>query len=305
MPDQPIPEHRPIRDVVAELLTIEARAAGLLARGAALRQDLEARARRVKEQDGVASTWRSPGLGTASFSDPQPKVRVKDAAAFGSWVAQRVPEVCTATVVLPAEPAVLERALAALAEEDVPVASVVVDVDGGWTKKFAEGCAAVDEAPTDELFAPAGVTGVEGGSQVDGLHLAPAAPGSLSVRLDPEAKARAIAELADRPVVAGVVGSAPLVDESVMDADGEPDYDAAAAPVRDFAADMVEALEQVAAADEAQTFGLVAGTRLESLKVSELRPLLVNRHLPLGGNKPDLIERLRAWAQAQDQQVPA
>lgn len=217
---------RPIVVVLADLLTVEARMAGLGARGAELRQDLEARARVIKASEGVASTWRAPGLGTASFSDPQPRVVVKDRMAFGSWLAQRHPTEVAAHVKVPAD--VLPRLLELLEEAELgrPL-EVRLEVAAAFEKQFLDGCAAVDEAPTDDVFAP------DTGDSVDGLHLAPAQPGRLSVRLDPEAKARAAAELAD-PVVAGIlaaplgsigtsVSGSPVVDE-VHDAEGEPEY---------------------------------------------------------------------------------
>jgi hypothetical protein len=363
---------RPVVDVLAELLTIEARLEGLGRRGAALRQELEGRARQQMATDGVAPTWRAKGLGLASFSDPQPKVTVKNAGAFAEWVAQRVPDYATAAVTVSADPDVLERALTALAEDEVPVLGVSVAVDPAWSKTFLEGCAAVDEPPTDEVFASDAAGPDNAGQRVDGLHLAPAAPGRLSVRLDPEAKARAVAEAAD--TVAGGILIAPLgelaaassdvvlehalvgaldarrcrvcdcTDDraceggcswveadlcsacvgAVDDAEGEPDDDDWHPPA--VAAGWIDRIDETSLSSgafqhsvdgprpvddafaapaaertEAEVFDLPAGDRLEKLKVAELRVLLVDRHLPLGGNKGDLIERLRAWAK---QQVP-
>lgn len=296
---------RPIVDVVAELLTIEARMEGLGRRGAQLRADLEARAREAKARDGVAPTWRASGLGTASYSDPQPKVTVKDRAAFASWLGQRHPENVDASItVFAAGPDVLERALAALAENDVPVGPVELAIRPAFEKQFLAGCAAVDDPPTDEVFAP------ESGERVDGLHLAPAAPGRLSVRLNPEAKARATAEAA---VAAGIL-SAPLGElgravtpasaaalrtehaaaTEVEEADGEPDYDDPADPDAVASSPMQHT--------EAQVFGLASGATLEELTVPVLQALCADRGLSRGGKKQRLIERLRA---AENVAVPA
>lgn len=321
---EPTTEPRPVRALLDELLTIEARMAGLAQRGGDLRVELEARARKVKNDDGVAPTWRAPGLGTASFSDPQPKVVVKDEPALASWVAQRHPTEATATITVPGDTDTLERALAALAEEEVTIAGVVTTIRPAWLTDFVKGCAAPDEAPSDEVWSA-------DGEKVDGLYLAPAAVGRLSVRLDPEAKARAIAELGD-PLAAGIlirpigelgapvdqarardIGAAILeeldaprdvhgdrinaaLEDLADEADGEPDYDSH--PVD---AVVVAPLERT----EAEEFNLPAGDTLDQLKVAQLRVLLINRHLPKGGNRPDLVERLRAWHKQQGAKVPA
>lgn len=265
---------RPIRDVTEELLTVEARMSALGARGAALRAELDARAREVKERDGVAPTWRAKGLGTISFSDPQPKVGVKDPKAFSSWAAQRHPTEVTAILRVPAGH--LEEVLALL---DGVHTGVDLEIASAWQKEFVDGCAEIDGT----VFA------TDSGEPVEGLMLFPAAPGRLSVRLDAEAKARAAAEMED-PVAAGILAS-PLgaVAERVItpdrareireaaelaahpeleQADGEPDYDDAPGGVADELA------------------------RIRSLKVPGLQAECRRLQLPTGGRKAELVARL-------------
>lgn len=249
--DQPVeqrstpgPASLPTRALMERLLAVQARMSALSALESDSRAILHGRALAELEEQGVAPTWRAPGLGTVVLTDPQPKLAVNDPAAFAAWAAEKHPEHVTATLTVPGE---LMPLLLAVLEHDERFADADIEapkftVGPTWTKGFLERCAEVD----GELFAP------ETGEPVPGAYLAPAAPRVLQVRLDKEAKNRAAAECVDEATVelfTAELGSLPqrlevytaelVVDEAALpdaetalalaealdDADGEPEYD--------------------------------------------------------------------------------
>lgn len=82
-------------------------------RAKAARTELDTQARAELERDGIAPTWRIPGLGTMPLSVTQPSVEVVDQAAWTAWVGLRHPtEVETLTRVRPVFDELLRKALA-------------------------------------------------------------------------------------------------------------------------------------------------------------------------------------------------
>lgn len=216
---------RPIIDIFTEVLTTEARLGALGERLLAARAELLQRAIATKAADGVAPTWRAPGLGVVSMRDPKAKATVTDSDAFATWVAPRFPTEVTARLQL-AVAADADRAVEILEAAGIPC-TVGLTVREAFTKSFLLQCAAVD-GDDPAVFAPTT------GEQVDGVGLTTPQPG-ITVKLDNEARRRAQAELAD-PVAVGML-TAPLGElvpretdrapaEPVDDADAEPDYGA-------------------------------------------------------------------------------
>lgn len=66
-------------------------AAEARARAAALSAELEAEARTELARDGVAPTWRIPGLGTVPLALSKDRVDVVDEQAYIGWVADHHP----------------------------------------------------------------------------------------------------------------------------------------------------------------------------------------------------------------------
>ncbi len=90
------------------------------ARAKPARAGQEEQARAELARDGVAPTWRIPGLGTVPLAVTQPSVTVVDEQAYLAWVAERHPtEVEEVVRVRAAFDADLRRQLAA-AECDPP-----------------------------------------------------------------------------------------------------------------------------------------------------------------------------------------
>jgi hypothetical protein len=211
--------HRPIRDLLDELLTIEARMGALGARGAALRVALAERAEQVKQADGVAPTWRVPGLGMVAYRDPQPKVGVVDPDAFGSWAAQHYPTEVTGVIRLgaahlPAALEVIREAATAgrFGHAEHVEAAATLEIREPWRRTFLDRCA----ADGGLVLAP------DTGQIVDGAGLVPGGSAGVTVRLDPEAKARAAATVDPPLLAAGIPGAGD--DEAPDPAEGEPDY---------------------------------------------------------------------------------
>lgn len=182
-------------DLMRQGLDLTAREATAKAALAEVRAELAARARAEVAASGVVPTWRVTGLGRAQLTDPQPQVKVTDAAALASWAAQRegLREHVTATITIPAVD--LERALEALedaAVEAIKPASVDLALAGKRQTELLEQVGTIREVG-EELTEPAPVF-VESGEVVDGVALVPAAARVFSLVLDAEAKRRAIAE---------------------------------------------------------------------------------------------------------------
>lgn len=101
----------PRAQLAAESVWWDAVAAEAATRSARVREQLDTQARQELARDGVAPTWRIPGLGTVPLSMTADRIDVDDADAFTAWVAARFPEqIETNTRVRPAYEAVVRKA---------------------------------------------------------------------------------------------------------------------------------------------------------------------------------------------------
>lgn len=82
----------PRGQLAAEAVWWDAVAADARARGQLAREQLDAQARHELVRDGVAPTWRIPGVGTVPLALTADRVDVADAAAYTEWVADTFPE---------------------------------------------------------------------------------------------------------------------------------------------------------------------------------------------------------------------
>lgn len=97
--DTPVPRAQ----LAAEAVWWDAVAAEAKARGAQAREQLDAQARGEFTRDGIAPTWRIPGVGTVPLALTADRVDVVDEAAYTAWVFEHRPdEVETITRVRPA-----------------------------------------------------------------------------------------------------------------------------------------------------------------------------------------------------------
>lgn len=208
MPESPPTAPRPrIIDLVAQLLSAEARLDVIGARVTDVRHRLIERAVEFYQAEGVAPTMRAPGLGTVSLAVPKDKVAVDDVAAFAGWASSSYPTEVTAVYRIP----VMELPQALVDALEAAGVTPALEVNPTWQKGFLEKAACPD-----------GVTVLDPhtGEIVDGLKLRPASlPSQISVRLDGEARNRASAEWDDGDVADGILS--PLVPEAVA----EPPYD--------------------------------------------------------------------------------
>ena len=296
-------------DYVRALLAGEAALISVGARVTAIRNALYDKAIDYEATEGVAPTMRAKGLGLVVLTNPDPKVGVRDRAAFGSYVAQAFPSEATAVVRFPV--AYLEAALAALSEvEGFLPPPVTIDVNPAWEKVFLSKCAVVDhvviaddgtETPARMVLAP------DTGDILDeaGVVEIPAATRSLSVRLDPEAKARAIASVQDS-LADGIEAALAVSTETTIELvalEGSPlcpdcgqRLDAHPA---EYHLDVVsrETEEAEGGPDEPDDPGLPPVSReamLAAMPVAQLRDEARFMGLPVSGSKAQLVERIVA-----------
>jgi hypothetical protein len=116
----------------------DAVAARAAVNAAACRKLLDAAAREEFTRDGIAPTWRIPGVGTVPLALTQDSVTVTDEAAYTAWVADRHPtEVATVTTVRRAFDERLRKAAAkrgATCDEHGEVIPGLLFVPGGQPK---------------------------------------------------------------------------------------------------------------------------------------------------------------------------
>lgn len=157
-----------MKATLAQLCEVNARMDADKARQAVLRDTLEGEARRQLADQGVIPSWKAPGLGSATLTDPKVKPDVADSQAFLAWVTKHYPgEVETVTQVRPAFTAKL-FAEARVNSDDLAAGQTAELIHAG-TGEFIPGLRAVRP------------------------------DGNLQVRLTPEAKARARAALGLAP----------------------------------------------------------------------------------------------------------
>lgn len=183
-----------VRTTFAELAEITARTAVLDERKDELRAQLKAEGLDAFARLGAMPTFRVNGLGRASLSDPDPKARVVDEAKALAWVEANAPTEVELTVTGgPELVAVLEAGYEALNWEDgrarFPVERAIRKA---YLPVLLQACRIADvddlgRVVDGRLISP-------DGSFVDGIEAAQGDP-TLTVTLDPEAKARARAAL--------------------------------------------------------------------------------------------------------------
>ncbi len=276
-----------IIDLMTGVLTIEARLAALGEHGAAIRRELTRRGVETVERDGVAPTWRAPEqLGSVSFRNPERKPRLlpgsEARAEFASWVAERYPTEVTAAVSVPAEllTAVLEILESPPAQQLLqgwhPTADL--EVNPTWLRAFLEREVTVldDETICDST-----------GEIVPGLaNLRSGEPG-VSVRLNPEAKVRAAAELGD--LLPAILQQSAATTE-VEAGEAEPEYNA---PPVDHTGS-----EDPWGTTQEPVLEAVMRDDLSKLRVDELRAIARQLHLPANGRKAELITRITDYRNA-------
>jgi len=191
-------------ELLEELCTVEARIAALIGHGQAVRSQLQEKAVEAYRREGVAPTWRAANLGTLTLPINRPRTRVAQPEVFASWAAQRWTDHVQGTITLACSPSQMVEIVEALnvfAEDlDWPQPRASLTVDPAWLSGFLDDVVVVEDQDGTHYFAP------ETGETVEGLSYNPGGPGSVSVRLNAEAKKRAAAEAG----LAGDVLLAPL-----------------------------------------------------------------------------------------------
>lgn len=238
-----------VRTLTQRLCEVEAVMAVVGQLSATLRAEVLDRAVARWAEDGAAPTYRVPGFGAISLSVPQQKVVVDDAGEFASWVAQRYPDEVVANVTIAVPTPLLEELLERIRADVDEVSaelSARVDVRPQFAKRLLEQNVAVADSGDTRAAIDTGT-----GEVVAGVKVIPGAdpdnpdapkPRSISVRLDPQAKADAEAQASARLVTVLEAGLAPALAAEVapvddvdppmpdlpavgehLEADGEPD----------------------------------------------------------------------------------
>lgn len=177
-------------DLLRRLLVATARQTAMKAVVDDLRDAMRKRAIAHQERTGVP--WRAPlrGVGTALMTDPEERVVVGDDGMLAAWAADQEPGMVSASITVRAT--ALEAVLEALdGVVDAGDRPVTLTADPAWVKGLIASCAV---APGETADAPQVID--PQGRIVDGLTVT-RTPANLSVKLDPQAKARAVAEYVD------------------------------------------------------------------------------------------------------------
>lgn len=141
----------PRAQLAAEAVWWDAVADEARARSANVREQLDAQARQEFTRDGVAPTWRIPGIGTVPLSLTGDRVDVVDVAAYTEWVIAKHPDnIEITTQIRPAFDKTLRAAAAkrkAACTADGEVIPGLLFVAGGAAKGIA--IRATDDAKTE------------------------------------------------------------------------------------------------------------------------------------------------------------
>lgn len=186
-----------VRDTIERLLEATAQASALKAKVDVWRTELHDEALREYARTGAAPTWAVRGLGKVRLdgADAPRRPHVADHDAYASWVAQRRPDVVTATIVLDS-PDTVEAALEALTFAGIGTGAVTLDVQPIWTAELLDGATVTvdhDTNPDGDLVEDVAVSN-DAGEVLPFLGAnKPAAP-RIAVTLDPARKRTAIAE---------------------------------------------------------------------------------------------------------------
>lgn len=199
------------------LLVAEAHAAAYKAQAEAIRAELDAEARRRLATEGAAPSWKVKGRGTVLLADGDPKPSVADNRALVAWLREHHPTEFVASATLTVDLSGLSDGHAAnvaamlntvvarmpgraqLSTDEAPRLAFLTALTTG----AADGYAVVPDPEDDD--APARVF-TASGEIVPGLVVTRRR--YLSVRLDKEAKARAVAEVERRGLVVDAVRQA-------------------------------------------------------------------------------------------------
>lgn len=184
----PLPVVNPAA-ILAELVELEARLSMLGERKATLRGVLEAEARRQYEQ-GVVPSWKVRTIGSATLAGAGTyEPVVIDVEAWEEWVVANLPHQAELVLRLPAQRASDDDASAALLTLMAECgATISTEVRTGTLKVLA------DASPALDAHGPICPVVTAEGEVVAGVEMV-RRDGHLMVKLDPAAKARAMAML--------------------------------------------------------------------------------------------------------------
>ena len=176
------------RETVQALLEVEAKAKALDSRRTELRDILDDHLRGVWETEGIASTLKAPGLGSVTLAGcDSTTTEVVDGGAFHAWAVENHPESVAVVIRLQGTTPDQLRAVDSLMQTAADLgARITTEVDPGLLVGLAKGGVANE----GRLFTEDG--------QVEGVEVRAKRP-FLSVKLDREAKARAVAALEGVP----------------------------------------------------------------------------------------------------------
>ncbi len=175
-----------VQVLLSELLETDARMAALKARRDELRSTLAEEAAKRYAEDGAVPSWKVPRLGTATLAGTDStETQVTDEAAYAEWARVDRPESVVYELVMPAT-VVDDHAEALASLEGAPGVTSAFRVHPG----VLSGLVASGRADPD-----AGKLIAEDGQIIPGVRVSRKEP-YLSVRLTPEAKRRALAQVA-------------------------------------------------------------------------------------------------------------
>lgn len=182
------------RALLAEVLHIDARMSAYKARREELRDELSAEALRRYEAEGAAPSWKVPRLGTATLAavDSEAVTDVTDDDAYAEWVLNTHPTEAELVIRIPGHLTDSDQLKAVVAT----MVTVGARVDIEPAPAFLTALVKTGRADPD-----AGILIAEDGEIVPGVTVTKKDP-YLSIRLTPEAKARA------RQQIEALLGSA-------------------------------------------------------------------------------------------------
>ncbi len=175
-----------VQELLSELLTIDAKAAALKGRRDDLRAELDAEARRRWAEDGAVPSFKVARLGSATLSGcDSTTTEVVDLEAYAAWARGAREESVALVLRVPAE-------MIDYVAEELAALHGAKGVEEEWQVHPAVLTGLVSEGRIDP---EAGILIAESGEVIPGVIVRPKDP-HLTVRLDPEAKRRALAHAA-------------------------------------------------------------------------------------------------------------
>ena len=194
----------PIRTLAERVCEVEAHLAVLAELGSRLRAELVERAVGTWRADGVAPTYRIPGLGTVTLVVPKTKVAISDPEAFGSWCAQHHPAEVRAHITLTdVPPENLDRLLEEVRAWQLDdtgrsrfTLAAAVQVTPGFPPTVLDAALVLGDVAANPDGVP--IDGVTVHPGPDPSSLEGPQPRTVSVRLEAQAKADAAAQASAR-----------------------------------------------------------------------------------------------------------